>query len=101
MDATVQKGEFMMLLLGSANRDPAVFKDPETFDVTARTTLTSGLGFGVHFCLGASLARLEAQVALPELLGRAKSLELATDRLVYRDNLVLRGLKTLPVRITG
>ena len=99
--ATVKKGEFMMLLLACANRDPAVFKDPETFDVRREENPHLGFGFGTHHCLGASLARLEAQVALPELLGRAKSIELATDELTYRDNLVLRGLKSLPVRLSA
>jgi cytochrome P450 len=98
---TVQKGEFMMLLLACANRDPAVFKDPETFDVRREDNPHLGFGFGAHHCLGASLARLEAQVALPALLGRVKTIELATDELDYRDNLILRGLKTLPVRITA
>jgi cytochrome P450 len=91
----------MMLLLASANRDPAVFKEPETFDIGRVDNPHLGFGFGTHFCIGASLARLEAQVALPQLLGRVKTIELATDELSYRDNLVLRGLKTLPVRLTA
>ena len=99
-DAELLKGEFVILLLGSANRDPAVFKDPETFDVTRADNPHIGLGFGVHHCLGASLARLEAHVALPELIGRIKTIEIATDRLVYRENITLRGLAALPVRIT-
>ena len=99
--AKIQKGEFMMLLLGCANRDPAVFKDAETFDVRREDNPHIGFGFGVHFCIGASLARLEAQVAFPELLGRVKSIELTTEDLTYRDNLVLRGLKSLPVRLKG
>ncbi len=98
---TIQKGEFMMLLLACANRDPAVFKEPETFDIGRVDNPHLGFGFGTHFCIGASLARLEAQVAFPELLGRVKSIELATDELAYRDNLVLRGLKTLPVHLTA
>jgi cytochrome P450 len=100
-DAELLKGEFAMVLIGSANRDPEVFENPETFDVTRVENPHIGLGFGVHHCLGASLARLEAHVALPELLGRIKSIELATDRLVYRENIVLRGLASLPVRITA
>ena len=63
--AKVKKGEFMMLLLACANRDPAVFDDPETFNVRREENPHIGFGFGAHFCLGASLARLEAQVALP------------------------------------
>jgi cytochrome P450 len=100
-DAELLKGEFAMLLLGSANRDPAVFEDPETFDVTRVDNPHIGLGFGVHHCLGASLARLEAHVALPELIGRIGSIELVTDELVYRENIVLRGLAALPVHITA
>lgn len=100
-DAELLKGEFAMLLIGSANRDPSVFNDPETFDVGRAENPHLSLGFGVHHCLGASLARLEAHVALPELIGRTKSIELATDRLVYRENITLRGLAALPVRITA
>jgi pimeloyl-[acyl-carrier protein] synthase len=97
---TIKKGEFMMLLLASANRDPEVFKDPEKFDVGRQENPHVGFGFGIHHCLGASLARLETQTAIPRLLAKAKHIELATDRLSYRDNIMLRGLNEMPVRIS-
>jgi len=99
--ATLRKGEFAMLLIGSANRDPEVFKDPEKFDVSRVENPHMGFGFGIHHCLGAPLARLEVHVALPELIGRAKTIELVTEDLSYRDNIILRGLKALPVRLTS
>jgi cytochrome P450 len=99
--APITKGEFSMLLIGSANRDPAVFADPETFDVTRSDNNHLGFGFGIHHCLGAPLARLEAQIALPTLLRRARRLERNSDALVYKENIVLRGLESLPVRISA
>jgi cytochrome P450 PksS len=94
-----------MLLIASANRDPDAFDDPDTFDV-ARTDNNPlgfgfGFGFGVHHCLGAPLARLEAQIALPALLRRARRLERTSDELSYKENVVLRGLESLPVRLSA
>jgi cytochrome P450 len=94
-------GEFAMLLIGSANRDPAAFDDPDTFDVGRRENNHLGFGFGIHHCLGAPLARLEAQVALAELAGRARVLERAGDDLTYKENIVLRGLAALPVHLSA
>jgi cytochrome P450 len=96
---TINKGEFMLLLLASANRDPEIFKDPESFDVGRQENPHVGFGFGIHHCLGASLARIEAQIAFPRLFAKAKHIELATDKLQYRENIMLRGLETLPVRL--
>ncbi len=99
--ARVGAGEFSMLLIGSANRDPDAFLDPDTFDVTRTDNNHLGFGFGIHHCLGAPLARLEAQIALPALLRRAPHLERITDELSYKENIVLRGLETLPVRVSA
>ncbi len=93
------RGEFVVVLLGSANRDPEAFSDPEGLDLGRADNRHLGFGFGLHHCLGAPLARLEAQVALGELVRRAGSMELACDRVTYRENVVLRGLAALPVRL--
>jgi cytochrome P450 len=98
--AVIGPGEFAMLLLGSANRDPEAFSDPDNFDVARADNNHLGLGFGIHHCLGASLARLEAQVALRALAERARVLEPATTELTYKENIVLRGLTALPVNLS-
>ncbi len=99
--ATIAAGEFSMLLLASANRDPEAFEDPDVFDVTRTDNNHLGFGFGIHHCLGAPLARLEAQIALPALLRRARHLERTYDELSYKENIVLRGLESLPVRLSA
>jgi cytochrome P450 len=99
--ARIGRGEFSMLLIGSANRDPDVFVRPEVFDVTRADNNHLGFGFGIHHCLGAPLARLEAQIAIPALLRRAEHVERTTDTLEYKENIVLRGLAALPVRLVA
>ena len=87
----------MLLLLGAANRDPAVFADPERFDVS-RPDARQHLSFsaGIHYCLGAQLARLEASIALRTLFERFP--DLAPDgAAVRRETRVLRGYQSLPV----
>lgn len=97
--ATMGRGEFVLLLLGSANRDPEAFDDPEGLDVTRADNRHLAFGFGIHHCLGAPLARLEAQVAIPCLLRRARSIELTAPEPLYRENVVLRGLAELPLEV--
>jgi cytochrome P450 len=99
--AVIGTGEFAMLLLGSANRDPAAFADPDTFDVARADNNHLGLGFGIHHCLGAALARLEAQVALAALTARTRVITPTTDALSYKENIVLRGLTALPVTLSA
>jgi cytochrome P450 len=99
--ARLGAGQFSMLLIGSANRDPEAFDAPDTFDVTRADNNHLGFGFGIHHCLGAPLARLEAQIAVPALLRRARRLERTTDTLAYKENVVLRGLESLPVRVSA
>ncbi len=97
-DVTFAAGDFVMLLLASANRDPATFDEPERLDLGRTPNNHLGFGFGIHHCLGAPLARMEAQVALTSLVRRVPDLGLVTDVLPYKTQVVLRGLETLPVR---
>jgi cytochrome P450 len=97
---SIRRGEGVMLLLGAANRDPDVFADPERLDLTRWVTEAPrhlAFGQGIHFCLGAPLARIEGQVALTALVQRGIST--APGALRYKDNLILRGLAELPVRL--
>jgi cytochrome P450 len=88
--------EQIMMLLGAGNRDPERFSDPARFDPMREGNQPLSFGGGAHYCMGAPLARLEAQVALPLLLRRFPDLHLAGDP-VHRDRLTLRGYATLPI----
>ena len=93
--------EQVLVCLGAANRDPGRFPEPEVLDIGRSDGSNLGFGHGIHYCLGAPLARLEARVAFEELLGRYPGLRLATGRdalaWAHGDGLVLRGLVCLPV----
>jgi len=95
------EGDFAMLLLASGNHDPEQFDGPESFDITRTPNNHLGFGFGIHHCLGAPLARMEAQVALGTLVRRAPDLALAVDQVTYKHNVVLRGMESLPVAMRG
>jgi cytochrome P450 len=99
--ARIPAGEQVLVCLASANRDPGRFPSPDVLDIRRGDGPNLGLGHGIHYCLGAPLARLEARVAFEELLGRHPGLRLAADRdaLAWArgDGLVLRGLLSLPV----
>jgi cytochrome P450 len=96
-------GEQVLICLGAANHDPEFFENPAVLDVSRAPRPHLGFGHGIHFCLGAPLARLEGRVAFGALLGRFPDLSLAVDRRELRwthgDGLVLRGLDELPVRL--
>jgi len=94
----IPKGKMVMVLLGSANRDEDWLPDAHRFDVKRDPKGHVGFGFGLHFCLGASLARLEARVALEELFQRCKNIERATSEVEWIDSLILRGPRALPLR---
>lgn len=98
-DTVVPAGETVLLSLASANRDPAHAADPDRFDVRRRQSGQLWLGHGIHYCLGASLARLEVEIALAVLLGRFPGLALAVPRseLRWRPSFRVRGLQKLPV----
>jgi hypothetical protein len=95
---TVPAGQKIAALLGSANRDPAAFAEPDRFDVARTDNPHIGFGAGIHFCLGAPLARVELQVSLATLLRRFPRLALAGEPLRRRE-FVIRGLRTLPVTV--
>jgi cytochrome P450 len=95
--AHLRKGQLVFLMLGAANRDPEVFPDPDRLDLGRLENRHLAFGFGIHFCLGAPLARLEARIALPTLLRRMPCLKLASDELQWQENIAIRGLKKLPV----
>jgi cytochrome P450 len=95
---TMKKGDIVMLLLGGGNHDPEQFPEPQRLDVTRQNASTHlAFGAGIHYCLGASLARLEGQIAIGTLLRRLPNLGLATETLEWRPSPVLHGLKELPV----
>jgi len=93
----IAKGDRISLTLGAANRDPAHFNDPDFFDIERSVGRHVGFGFGIHFCLGAALARMEGQAAISAVVKRMPELRLEDAELEWRDNPVLRGLKALPV----
>jgi cytochrome P450 len=94
---TIGKGEMVMPFLGAADRDPTQFPDPDRLDITRADNRHIAFGMGIHFCLGAPLARMEGQIAINTLLARLPKLALATDRPQFRQSLTLRGLQALPV----
>ncbi len=100
-DVEFRPGDYAMLLIASANHDEAEFEAAEGFDITRTPNGHLGLGFGIHHCLGAPLARMETLVALSTLFERAPSLALIKDDVSYRDNVILRGIESLPVSLRG
>lgn len=98
-ETTIPRGELVMAVIGSANRDPNYFDNPDTLDITRANNRHLAFGQGSHYCLGASLARLEGQIAISTLVQRMPNLHLnvAPDQLRWRGAFVLRGLEALPV----
>ncbi|MGV9818456.1 cytochrome P450 family protein [Nocardia xishanensis] len=101
-ETEIPAGEFVLVALGSANHDERHFAAPEIFDAERNTNGHLAFGHGVHFCLGAGLARLEARVAISRLLDRYPDLRLAVDadEIAWRESVLFRGVRDLPVEVT-
>ena len=93
----IAKGDLVLSLIGAANRDPAHFAEPDRLDLARADNRHLAFGWGIHFCLGAPLARAEAQAAIGTIARRMPALALATPTPEWREASALRGLKTLPV----
>jgi len=96
-DKRIPRDSVVVSVIGAANRDPKQFADPDRLDVSRKDNRHIAFGFGIHFCLGAPLARLEGQLALGTLLRRMPKLALVSDVPEWRESSTLRGLKSLPV----
>jgi cytochrome P450 len=93
----IRAGDRLFLMLNAANRDPEAFADPDRLDLARDPNPHLAFGYGPHYCVGAPLARLEARVAFQRLLARFSGIRLAEARLDWSDNLVLRGVRRLPL----
>ena len=96
----IGEGEKVLMFLAAANRDPRRWQNPDSYDITRRTTGHVGYGSGIHMCVGQLVARLEGEVMLAALARKVGSIEIAGE-VKRRYNNTLRGLESLPVRITG
>jgi cytochrome P450 len=89
---------FVLASIGAANRDPAQFREPDAFDITRTPNPHVAFGHGIHFCLGAPLSRLEARIALSDLLSRFARFELAAPSWPPRAAFHVHGPASLPLR---
>lgn len=93
----IHTGDLINSILGSANRDLERYTDPDRFDITRNEGRHLNFGLGIHFCIGASLVRLEAEIAFNTVLRRFPNLQLSTEHFEWQEHPVFRGLKSLPV----
>ncbi len=93
----VSKGDYVVVLVGAANHDPEQFANPETLDVGRRENRHLAFGYGAHFCLGAPLARAEAEIAFSTLLRRAPRIRAEYGEVEWKPTITLRGVASLPV----
>ena len=101
-EVVLSPGDPVVISVAAANRDPERYPDPDAFDISRAAPGHLGFGYGIHFCIGAPLARVEAQIAFEALLSRCQNLALACDpaELSWRASPVIRGLSRLPVTFT-
>jgi cytochrome P450 len=93
----IRKGQILHIMIGAANRDPDQFDDPDRFDIARNPNRHVTLGHGVHYCLGAALARLELRVAVASFLERFPDYRLASERIVFMDRTASRRPTSVPV----
>ena len=98
---TVHKNDSVVMFLGAANRDPAIFENPDTFDIGRFPNHPLSFAAGIHHCLGANLARAEGAIVLNALCRRFKSIEWSEETPAWRGTFILRGLDHLRVRVTA
>ena len=96
-DRMIFDGHYVLCLLGAGNRDPEVFADPDRLDVTRKNVKPLSFGGGIHYCLGAQLARVEGEIGFGTLLRRAPELTLETLEPEWKQNTFVRGVKALRV----
>jgi hypothetical protein len=97
---SVAEGDRVLLLVGSANRDERIFPDPDRYDLDRDTKAFVSFGSGRHFCMGAPLARLEARIALTELVTRVATYDVDPDGVERVHSINVRGLAALPTTVT-
>lgn len=95
---TIPRGDFVVPMLSAANRDPAQFPDPDRFDIRRETRGHLGFGFGIHFCVGAPLSRIEGRIAFEQMLRRLPPFSRTTAHPDWSRNTSLRALRSLPLR---
>ena len=95
----IKPGDGVILLTGSANRDEAAFEHPDTFDIARKGPKHTSFGHGIHYCVGAELARMEASAVFTEALRSVDTIETDGNEWRYRPSTVIRGLATLPLRL--
>jgi len=93
----IRKGHLVNSVLAAGNRDPERFSEPDRFDISRAEGRHLGFGLGIHFCIGAPLVRLEAQIAFNTILRRFPELHLATENLEWQEHPIFRGVKSLPL----
>jgi cytochrome P450 len=96
-DKRINQGQMVNFVVGAANRDPVQFPNPDRLDLSRLENRHAGFGFGIHFCLGAPLARLEGEIAINTVLRRLPNLQLETEALEWQESPTFRGVKALPV----